>query len=65
MVAVADLGDTVCDMGLPDPSFARRTGIYLIYVFIRRKGNDAEDKLLDLTQSYFARLLEKPAVRPA
>jgi DNA-directed RNA polymerase specialized sigma24 family protein len=30
---------------------------YPIYVFVRRKGNDAE-KALDLTQSYFARLLE-------
>jgi RNA polymerase sigma-70 factor (ECF subfamily) len=30
---------------------------YPIYAFIRRKGNDAE-KSLDLTQSYFARLLE-------
>ena len=31
---------------------------YPIYAFIRRKGNDAE-KSLDLTQSYFQRLLEK------
>jgi DNA-directed RNA polymerase specialized sigma24 family protein len=37
---------------------------YPIYVFIRRKGNDAE-KSLDLTQSYFARLLEKPVLAAA
>ncbi len=37
---------------------------YPIYVFVRRKGNDAE-KALDLTQSYFARLLEKGALAAA
>ncbi len=31
---------------------------YPMYAFVRRKGNDAE-KSLDLTQGYFARLLEK------
>jgi RNA polymerase sigma-70 factor (ECF subfamily) len=31
---------------------------YPIYAFIRRKGNDA-DRALDLTQDYFARLLER------
>ncbi len=37
---------------------------YPIYVFIRRKGNDAE-KSQDLAQSYFARLLEKPVLAAA
>ncbi len=37
---------------------------YPIYAFIRRKGNDAE-KSLDLTQSYFARLLEKRVLAAA
>jgi DNA-directed RNA polymerase specialized sigma24 family protein len=37
---------------------------YPIYAFIRRKGNDAE-KSLDLTQSYFARLLEKGVLAAA
>ena len=37
---------------------------YPIYAFIRRKGNDSE-KSLDLTQSYFARLLEKGVLAAA
>jgi len=37
---------------------------YPIYAFVRRKGNDAE-KSLDLTQSYFARLLEKGVLAAA
>ncbi len=37
---------------------------YPIYAFIRRKGNDAE-KSLDLTQSYFQRLLEKGVLAAA
>jgi RNA polymerase sigma-70 factor (ECF subfamily) len=37
---------------------------YPIYAFIRRKGNH-HDKALDLTQSYFARLLEKPVIAAA
>jgi DNA-directed RNA polymerase specialized sigma24 family protein len=37
---------------------------YPIYAFIRRKGNH-RDKALDLTQSYFARLLEKPVIAAA
>jgi DNA-directed RNA polymerase specialized sigma24 family protein len=37
---------------------------YPIYAFVRKKGNDAE-KSLDLTQSYFARLLEKPVLAAA
>jgi DNA-directed RNA polymerase specialized sigma24 family protein len=37
---------------------------YPIYAFVRRKGNDAE-KSLDLTQSYFQRLLEKGVLAAA
>jgi DNA-directed RNA polymerase specialized sigma24 family protein len=37
---------------------------YPIYAFIRRKGNDAENAL-DLTQSYFTRLLEKRVLAAA
>jgi RNA polymerase sigma-70 factor (ECF subfamily) len=37
---------------------------YPLYAFIRRKGNDP-DRALDLTQSYFARLLEKGIVAGA
>jgi DNA-directed RNA polymerase specialized sigma24 family protein len=37
---------------------------YPIYAFIRRKGHDAE-QALDLTQDYFARLLEKRTVAAA
>ena len=37
---------------------------YPIYAFIRRKGHDA-DEALDLTQDYFARLLEKGTVAAA
>jgi DNA-directed RNA polymerase specialized sigma24 family protein len=37
---------------------------YPIYAFVRRKGNDAE-LALDLTQDYFARLLEKRTVAAA
>ncbi len=37
---------------------------YPIYAFIRRKGNH-QAKALDLTQSYFARLLEKPVIAAA
>ncbi len=37
---------------------------YPIYAFIRRKGHDAE-RALDLTQDYFARLLEKRTVAAA
>jgi DNA-directed RNA polymerase specialized sigma24 family protein len=35
---------------------------YPIYAFIRRKGN-GHDQALDLTQEFFARLLEKRHVR--
>ncbi len=37
---------------------------YPIYAFIRRQGN-RHDEALDLTQSYFARLLEKPVIAAA
>jgi RNA polymerase sigma-70 factor (ECF subfamily) len=37
---------------------------YPIYAFIRRKGNH-HHKALDLTQSYFERLLEKPVIAAA
>jgi RNA polymerase sigma-70 factor (ECF subfamily) len=37
---------------------------YPIYAFIRRKGHDAE-AALDLTQDYFARLLEAPVLAAA
>ncbi len=37
---------------------------YPIYAFIRRKGNRHHDAL-DLTQTYFARLLEKPVIAAA
>jgi RNA polymerase sigma factor (sigma-70 family) len=37
---------------------------YPIYAFIRRKGNRHEDAL-DLTQAYFARLLQKPVIAAA
>lgn len=37
---------------------------YPIYAFVRRKGNNAE-KSLDLTQSYFQRLLEKGVLAAA
>jgi RNA polymerase sigma-70 factor (ECF subfamily) len=37
---------------------------YPIYAFIRRKGNDPE-LALDLTQAYFARLLEKSVIAAA
>jgi RNA polymerase sigma-70 factor (ECF subfamily) len=37
---------------------------YPVYAFVRRKGHDS-DAALDLTQSYFARLLEKPVIAAA
>lgn len=37
---------------------------YPIYAFIRRKGHDP-DRALDLTQSYFARLIERGAIAAA
>ena len=37
---------------------------YPLYAFIRRKGHDAE-RALDLTQAYFARILEKGTVEAA
>jgi DNA-directed RNA polymerase specialized sigma24 family protein len=37
---------------------------YPIYAFVRKKGNDAENSL-DLTQGYFARLLEKRVLTAA
>src|SRR5947209_3300289 len=37
---------------------------YPIYAFVRRKGNDPE-RSLDLTQGYFARLLEKGVLAAA
>jgi hypothetical protein len=37
---------------------------YPIYAFIRRKGNDPE-QALDLTQGYFAHLLERGSVASA
>jgi RNA polymerase sigma-70 factor (ECF subfamily) len=58
----------VADAGAPDDSAASealaelcRAYWYPIYAFIRRKGY-AADVSLDLTQSYFARLIERGAI---
>ncbi len=56
------------DLATPDARFALAELCsaywYPIYAFIRRKGNDAE-KSLDLTQSYFMRLMKKGVLAAA
>jgi DNA-directed RNA polymerase specialized sigma24 family protein len=61
VVAAADLATPDARLALEELCSAYW---YPIYAFVRRKGNDAE-KSLDLTQGYFARLLEKRVLAAA
>jgi DNA-directed RNA polymerase specialized sigma24 family protein len=61
VVAAADLATPDARIALQELCAAYW---YPIYTFVRRKGNDAE-KSLDLTQSYFTRLLEKRVLAAA
>ena len=61
VVAAADLAAPDARLALEELCSAYW---YPIYAFVRRKGNNAE-KALDLTQSYFARLLEERVLAAA
>ena len=61
VLAAGDVASPQADVALADLC---RTYWYPLYVFVRRKGHDSHDAQ-DLTQAFFARLLEKNYVAQA
>jgi len=57
-------GDPDCDDARQALTYLCETYWYPLYAYVRRRGHSAEDSA-DLTQAFFARLLEKPFLQSA
>ncbi len=63
-ILIANALDSPCEEAQAALAYLCNMYWYPVYAFIRRKGYDA-DSALDLTQEYFARLLESPLLAAA